>query len=54
MNPLNQTLQQTIDDITEFIHNYYRTMNHYTFEQVKEIAAKNGITGSNIRIGLWA
>ena len=29
-------------------------MNHYTFEQVKEIAAKNGIIGSNVRIGLWA
>jgi hypothetical protein len=29
-------------------------MNNYTFEQVKEIAAKNGITGSSVRIGLWA
>jgi len=29
-------------------------MNHYTFKQVKEIAAKNGITGSNVKIGLWA
>jgi hypothetical protein len=29
-------------------------MNNYTFEQVKEIAAENGITGSNVRIGLWA
>ncbi len=29
-------------------------MNHYTFEQVKEIAAKNGITGSNGRVGRCA
>lgn len=29
-------------------------MNYYTFEQLKEIAAENGITGSNVRIGLWA
>ena len=36
------------------IHNYFGMMNYYTFEQLKEIAAENGITGSNVKIGLWA